>query len=191
MKVEFQNFQSQHIEDCFYKAYKGFPEVWEHRLVVRKKRMNRTTMQAQPIFNFAFFSKEKRHYRIDFSNNMHLKTRVRVSELPEEVLVGWFAHELGHVVDYLPRSACNMAKFAMGYLMHPNFRIGAERKADIFAIKHGFAEAIISTKKFILEKSQLPNEYKKRIELYYMSADEVALMVQDEENKMLRMDKLI
>lgn len=191
MKIEFQNVQSQHIKDCFYEAYKGFPEVWEHRIVLRKRRMRQTTMQAQPIFNLAFFNKKKRHYRIDFSNNMHLKTQVRVHELPAEVLVGWFAHELGHVVDYLPRTASNMIKFGIGYLLYPNFRIGAERKADIFAIKHGFAEAIISTKKFILEKSQLPNEYKKRIELYYMSADEVALMVQKEEDKMLKMDKLI
>ncbi len=175
------------------KAYKGFPELHSHRLVVRQQAMHITTMQAQPIVNLAFFSRKKRHYIIRLSDNIHLKDQIRVHELPEEVLVGWFAHELGHLIDYLPRTAANLLKFGIGYLAFPNFRIGAERKADIYAIARGFSAPIIATKKYILEKSSLPGHYKTRIERYYMSADEVALMVQknEKEREKLRMDKLL
>lgn len=172
-------------------AYEGFPELHSHRLVARQQAMRVTTMQAQPIVNLAFFSKKRRHYIIRLSNNIHLKDQIRVDELPKEVLVGWFAHELGHLIDYLPRTAVDLLKFGIGYLMFPNFRIGAERKADIFAIARGYSAQVIATKKYILEKSSLPDYYKTRIERYYMSADEVALMVQKKEREHLRMDKLI
>ncbi len=147
-------------------------------------------MNAQPILNCRFFNRPRRHYIINLSNNMHLEDRIAIHELPEEVLVGWFAHELGHLCDYLYRSAFSMLRFGVGYLVFPNYRTGAERKADIFAIEHGFADELIATKKYILEKSALPDAYKKRIELYYMSADEVALMVQGKEAEALRMDRL-
>ena len=191
MNVEFQNISSQHIRNCFLKAYEGFPELHRHRLIVQQQPMRTTTMQAQPVVNLAFFRQRKRHYIIRLSDNIHLREQVRVHELPEEVLIGWFAHELGHVIDYLPRTALGLLKFGIGYLMHPNFRIGAERKADIYAIAHGFADFVIATKKYILEKSNLPNRYKSWIERYYMSADEVVLLVQKQEKEQLRMDTLI
>ena len=191
MKIEFRNITSQYIRECFMKAYEGFPEVHSHPLIVRQQPMKVTTMQAQPVASLSFFSKKNRKYIIRLNDNLHLKDQIRVHELPEDVLVGWFAHELGHIIDYLPRTAGNLLKFGIGYLIFPNFRIGAERKADIYAIARGFSAPIIATKKYILEKSNLPDRYKTRIERYYMSADEVAIMVQKREKEHLRMDKLI
>lgn len=148
-------------------------------------------MRAQPILNFQFWNRAKRHYRIDISNHTTLEHHVPLSELPEDVLVGWFAHELGHIVDYQHRTAIGMIRFGIGYFLMPTFRIGVERQADIYAIEHGFAEYLLATKTFILEQSSLPNHYKKRIQKYYMSPDEIAILLKQRESDDLKMDKII
>ena len=191
MPAEFKNVHSEHIKACFLRAYQRFPKLHPHRIVVHQRRMDKTTMNAQPIVNRYFFLRKRRQYRINVSNNMHLKSKINIHELPEDVLVGWFAHELGHVYDYLYRSALGLIRFGLGYLWLGNFRTGAERKADIFAIDRGFGHEILATKTFILEHSSLPDKYKKRISLYYMSPDEVALMVEGKERDELRMDRLL
>jgi len=189
--IRFVNTDAEHLKACFREAYQGFPELHNRQIIVRKLELKQTTMRAQPVVNHRFFSKKQRQYYIDFSDRMSANYQLKVENLPKEVLVGWFAHELGHVMDYLHRSGWNLMKFGIGYSFFSNFRIGAERKADLYAIAHGFADHIITTKKYILEKSKLPNDYKKRIEIYYMSPDEVALLAQDEEATKLRLDKVV
>lgn len=190
-RIQFINTDAEHLKDCFREAHRGFPELQNRHITVRKLNLKQTTMRAQPVINHRFFSGKRRQYYIDFSDRMSANDHLKVEKLPREVLVGWFAHELGHVMDYLYRSSWDLIQFGIGYYLFHNFRIGAERKADIYAIAHGFADHIITTKKYILEKSNLPDDYKRRIETYYMSPDEVALMAQDKEAARLQLDRLI
>lgn len=178
MPVQFKGLQSDHIKACFLKAFQAFPELHDHLIVVRQRKMAKTTMNAQPLLNWHFFRRSRRGYIINLTDNMHVADRVAIYELPENVLVGWFAHELGHVCDYLHRGVLRMLQFGFGYLLLPTYRTGAERIADISAVEHGFADAIIATKKYILAHSGLSPSYKRRLELYYMSPDEVAMIAQ-------------
>jgi hypothetical protein len=148
-------------------------------------------MRAQPIFNFQFWNKKKRHYRIELSNHTELEKHIPLPELPETVLTGWFAHELGHVVDYQHRSAVGLIRFGIGYIFMPTYRIGAERQADLYAIEHGFADHLLATKTFILEQSSLPDHYKKRIQKYYMSPDEISILLKQQESEDLKIDKIL
>lgn len=191
MPVHFKDLRAEHIKACFLKAYQGFPELHHHRIVVRQRKMAKTTMNAQPLLNWHFFRQSKRQYIVNLTDNMNLEDRIAIHELPEEVLVGWFAHELGHVCDYLNRGILRMVQFGVGYLLLPTYRAGAERIADVFAVEHGFAKAIIATKKYILDHSSLPEGYKKRIELYYMSPDEVAMIAQGEPANALTIDQIL
>ncbi|MEQ8705242.1 MAG: hypothetical protein RIC19_15050 [Phaeodactylibacter sp.] len=191
MPVQFQDLSSEHIKACFLKAYQAYPELHGHRIIVRQRSMSKTTMNAQPLLNWRFFRRSRRQYIVNLTDNMHVEDRISIHELPEEVLVGWFAHELGHVCDYLHRGVLRMLQFGVGYLLLPNYRAGAERIADIFAVEHGFADAIIATKQYILKHSGLPSAYKRRIELYYMSPDEVAMIAQGEPANALTIDQII
>ena len=151
-------------------------------------------MRAQPVFNGAFFRKAGRHYRVEISDHTSLKDHIDIEELPPAVLTGWFAHELGHVVDYLDRSALGMIGFGAAYLLFPAFVTGVERRADLFAIDHGFADQILATKQYILEHATLPDRYKTRMQRFYLSADEVNLLLAqraEETEEDLRMDKLL
>ena len=191
MPVHFEGLQSDHIKACFLKAFQAFPELHSHNVVVRQRKMAKTTMNAQPMLNWVFFFRSRRSYLINLTDNMHVEDRIAIHELPEDVLVGWFAHELGHVCDYLHRGLLRMVQFGLGYLLLPNYRAGAERIADIFAVEHGFAESIIATKKYILDHSGLSPSYKRRIELYYMSPDEVAMIAQGAPANALTIDQIL
>lgn len=46
------------------------------------------TMQAQALFDFRTLSLKRRTYKVDINDRLILE------DLPEEVLVAWFAHEL-------------------------------------------------------------------------------------------------
>jgi hypothetical protein len=189
--IHFRNTDSEHLKECFRIACGGFPALHNHKIIVRKIAMGKTTMRAQPVINLSFLKRKKRQFYVDFSARLSSNQDLKVEKLPRKVLIGWFAHELGHVMDYLDRSAFQIVGFGIGYILHEHFRIGAERKADLYAITHGFADYIIETKKYILEQSSFPDSYKRRIETYYMSPDEVALMARNEEAKSLRMDQIL
>lgn len=173
-------------------ALAGYPSLAGRKIVVIQRTLSSTTMRAQPIVDFSFWRKSSRKFKIEINNYATVGSKMKIEDLDQVVLVGWFAHELGHVIDYVERSALGMIGFAFGYLWFSNFRLGAERRADLYAIDHGFAASIMETKKFILDQSSLPNAYKKRMERYYMSAEEVALVLkQKQEKESLSMDQLI
>lgn len=189
--IRFKNIESQHIKDCFLKALVGYPSLASRQIVVIQRHVPNSTMRAQPIIDLSFWKKSSRKFKVEINRFTSIDSKIKLEDLEEKVLVGWFAHELGHIIDYIDRSALGLIQFAIGYLLFSNFRLGAERRADLYAIEHGFAESIVETKKFILGQSSLPNAYKKRIERYYMSADEVALVLKKKQDEALAMDQLI
>lgn len=184
MQIEFRNIENTFIEACFKKATAGYQALENNKIILSQKAIPKTNMRAQPVLDAKIFSPTKRTYKIEISNHPNFAQYLSIAELPEVVLVGWFAHELGHVMDYFHRSASNLIHFGLGYWLFPNFRIGAERKADLYAIENGFAKEILATKRFILEHSSLPDIYKNKIEKYYMSPEEVALLLEQNENEL-------
>jgi hypothetical protein len=165
------------ILSCFEKALASYPELQGGRVRLHQMSLRNMTMRAQPVVNSSFFNKYRRQYRIDMQQHTTSLHHINLTRLKEDVLVGWFAHELGHVMDYLDRPWWDLIRFGLGYWLFPTFRLGAERKADLFAIEHGFAEEINATKRFLLEDSNIPNSYKERLSKYYMTVEEVERIV--------------
>lgn len=112
------------------------------------------------------------------SDHLQVAQYIQIEELPREVLIGWFAHELGHIMDYRTRSVLSLLWFVMGYLLFPTHRMGAERRADLFALEQGFGPNLLATKTYILEHSNLPDAYKNRIQKYYLSPTELEDILQ-------------
>lgn len=181
MQLQFKNVTDDHISDCFKTAYARFSELHENLMRLEQLPLKGYTMRAQPIINSRFFSTKSREYRVQLSDHLKISQYIRPAELPRDVLIGWFAHELGHVVDYHKRSALSMLKFILGYVLFSTHRAGAERRADVFALNNGFGDELMATKLYILEKSDLPDKYKDRIKKYYLSPDELELLITGEE----------
>ena len=109
-----------------------------------------------------------------------------IENLPKGVLMGWFAHELGHIVDYLERSSINLTGFGLKYITSNKFVTKAERTADVHAVAHGFADQLIATKKYILNQAGFSKEYKQRIDDLYPSTKEIRTIKSELESKSSR-----
>jgi hypothetical protein len=136
-------------------------------------------MRAQPIVNGDYWFPKRRHYRVDMSIVSQIHDDIKVADMPNDVLDGWFAHELGHIMDYRLRSGWNLMQFGLRYLISDEYRLDAERKADQFAVRYGYGEELIATKRFILDHADVSERYKQRIEKYYLGPDEIEQLVTD------------
>jgi hypothetical protein len=183
--ITYQNVHSPLLRQWFAETLAAYPELHGRPIYLRKLAMKRSTMRAQPVINRGFFHRDTRHYRVDFSDHLNVTQHVDVQNLPKDVIVGWFAHELGHVVDYLNRPVLGMISFGLGYALWSRYMRKAERIADTIAVEHGFGNEVRATKSYLLEHATLPPHYKKRLEKYYLSADELEgiIMAWEEERE--------
>jgi len=174
--VKFEGVRKPHIKKIFKEIADNYPPLKSYSLKLVQKPIRKTTMRARPNFR-AYFRGQKK-FSIMFNSSTNLADKVNVEEVPEIVLRGWFAHELGHVMDYRNRSAVEMLIYGIRYLMSRRYRKKVEHTADEYAIEYGFADEILATKKYILEHSDLPEKYKERFRKYYMSEENVHRLIE-------------
>lgn len=172
MLVKFTNIVDAKISDTFQEALAKYPILHAYQIELKQQKIKASTMQARPVFDLKSLLFGFSHYRITLNEQVRNQKELFVRDLPVSVLRGWFAHELGHIVDYLDRSPLAMLLYGLKYLLFSSFRRNAEWEADRIAIKYGFREDILATKRFILEHELLDHRYKERIRKYYMSIDE-------------------
>lgn len=167
------------LQEVILTALSFYPELIDTPIeFVLKDDIKKSVMQAQPKIKSIFKKKSSRKYIIKISKELKLvHDNQDISTLPCEVLVGWIAHELGHVMDYKDRSSFSMIKFGFHYVLSKNFVIKAEKRADLYALEHGLGHNIIETKNFVLTHDDIPQEYKARNKRLYMSPDEFEQMI--------------
>jgi hypothetical protein len=168
------------LRDVILKALSFYPELHNIDIdFVFNENIRKSVMQAQPRFTTMYGNKSRRNYLVKISRNLKLKgDTIPIQELPEEVLIGWIGHELGHIMDYLKRSNWSMILFGSGYYTSKSFIISAERVADTYAINHELGDYILATQEFILHKAGLPEKYINRIKKLYLSTEEVIALVE-------------
>ncbi|TDE13686.1 hypothetical protein [Dyadobacter psychrotolerans] len=173
------------IENEVLKALSFYPELRKTPIdFVFKQNIKKSVMQAQP--DVPAMLKGKRGYKINISALFRLTTTaIPIHQIPQDIMIGWIGHELGHVMDYENRSITGMVKFGLGYLLSANFIRHAERVADTYAVDHGLGSYILQTKKFILSHAQLSEKYKNKIARLYLSPDDIVEQVRIYEAKQL------
>ena len=174
--LKFQNKKfPTSLQDEVKEALSYFPELWQTKIdFVFKDKIKNAVMQAQPRVRTLFKGKKTRTYKIKISRELQLGNMTKpIEEVPHEILVGWIAHELGHVMDYLDRSSFQMIGFGLNYITSKSFLMNSEYEADKHAISHGCANLIIKTKNYILNHDHLSDDYKARIDQFYLSPEEV------------------
>lgn len=137
-------------------------------------------MAAQPKPWSLLGPRSDRKYVIKISSSINLGEGepIAIEEIPEDVLIGWIGHELGHIVDYESRDLIGMMSFGFGYLFSSRSKKEAEYAADTYAIINGLSNYILSTKDFILNNASIPETYKIKIRRNYMSPEVVYEKVQ-------------
>ncbi|WP_121667511.1 hypothetical protein [Mesonia aquimarina] len=167
------------IEKQVEKALSFYPELKETPISFKfKKSIKKSTMQAQPRYESFLRSKKNRSYIILISEKFHIEDEeFHITDVEDDVLIGWIGHELGHVMDYRDRSTLGMLIFGIKYLFSKRHIKEVERAADTFAVKHGMYQYILATKNFILNNTSISPTYKARIKRLYMSPEEIMELV--------------
>lgn len=138
-------------------------------------------MQAQPIIGFLNLFSGKKRYKIKVGYNIKDEESLKLVNLPDDVLIGWFAHELGHVLDYRQYSNLQMLGFGIRYLFSNKHRKQVEHDADYIAIAHGFENEILALKQYILKNKLINEAYKNQIKDFYLPPKEVKVCAKDKE----------
>ncbi len=167
------------IEKQVERALAFYPELHSTPIEFKfKKNINKSVMLAQPTLGSIFRKKEKRGYKILISEKFKITGKeFKTTEVPDDIMIGWLGHELGHVMDYQERSGLNLINFGIRYVLLKEHVKNAERAADSFAVRMGMAEYIIKTKRFILDHADIDEAYKNRIREFYLSPEEIMEMV--------------
>ena len=173
------------IEKEAIHALSFYPELKNTTISFKfKKKIRKSTMQAQPTFTSIFKPKKKRSYVVLISERFKIADTIfKTIDIPSEVLIGWLGHELGHVMDYEQRTGLNLIGFGLGYSFSEKYMKNAERTADTYAVNQGMDRYILATKNFILNEAGFPEKYINRIKRYYLSPEEIMLLVEERDIK--------
>ncbi|NJB81841.1 hypothetical protein [Wenyingzhuangia aestuarii] len=172
MNVQFINITEDHVKNSFLEVYKKYDDLHAYKITVIQKRIGATTMKAQPIITFKNLCKGTKEYRIVIGEFLK-DTDIKLSEVPKDVLKGWFAHELGHVVDYEQHSNFGMLWYGLRYVTSGSFKKKVEHKADYIALKKGFKNSLLKTKRYILLSDVFSSKYLINMNKYYLPLDSV------------------
>jgi hypothetical protein len=168
------------IREVTLKALSFYPQLKNVRIDFEfSENIRKSFMQAQPRYKTMYGFRKWRTYLVRISRNFTLNgTEVPVHELPEDVLIGWIGHELGHIMDYLRKNNWSMILFGIGYYTSKSFIIMAERAADTYALDHGLGKYILATKEFIMQQAGMPEKYINRIKRLYLPPEEIMDMME-------------
>ena len=169
------------LREVTLKALSFYPELVNIKIdFIFNEHIRKTVMQTQPRYTSMYRSRKQRTYLVKISRYFRLKGKIiPIHHLPEEVLVGWIGHELGHIMDYLKRNNWSMLLFGIGYYTSKSFIMAAERVADTHAVNQGLGDYILATKDFILHEAGMPERYISRKKKLYLSPEEVMAMVEN------------
>jgi hypothetical protein len=109
-----------------------------------------------------------------------------ILKIPDDVMIGWIGHELGHILDYEGMTNVGMMSFGYKYYFDSAFVKHAEMIADSLAVERGMGNYIVSTKRFILDHAELPQAYKDKISRLYLSPDVIVEQVRKLEEAKLQ-----
>lgn len=179
VKVKFKGDISEKVKQCFLRVLSEYPLLHDYEIEVKQQRIKSSTMQAQPVFSLGGLFNGVKKYRIKLGKYVKDSDHIAIADLPEEVITGWFAHELGHLVDYESYSSGQMVWYGLKYVVSGAFRKRVEYEADYIALKSGFYDEIVAAKQFIIENN-IGQEYVDKLKEFYLSIEDVQAYVEDE-----------
>lgn len=97
---------------------------------------------------------------------VNLQRKDILSKLSEDDLIGWFGHELAHVVEYDSMSNFELFLFTIKYLFNPKFRFSVEKRINAFTCNNGFVTELFGVWKKFISLDTINKKYKEYIKKY-------------------------
>jgi hypothetical protein len=131
-----------------------------------------STMISQPKLNSIFRKNDEREYQVIIRKAGTSKSGLEWDELSFNSLVGWIAHELGHIVHYNHKAFGGIMILGAKYSL-PKFRRRIEIFADQLVIKHGLGDALYEGTDYSINSSNAKQRYKNYLKKFYLSPSEI------------------
>lgn len=139
-------------------------------------------MQAKPNPLSLIKKRENRTYKVQLMSSLMIGDSVIPTHLlPEDALMGWFGHEIGHIVDYENMDNIEIMILGVRYIFSEKYVIRTEKRVDLIAIGHGLGKENIAWKEYVLGQPLLPKAYLDKIKQIYMPPSKVQEILQGEE----------
>lgn len=142
-----------------------------------------STMNVQPIIDFSIFKKESRKYKITINKNEGKVIGLDFFKMDKETRIGWFAHELSHIVDYTNKSSFDLLCFLINYFTSKHFIKETEKRIDKSVIYRGLGNELIRGVAISTTSSELSKEYQNKLKRLYLSPIELDSIRTDYESK--------
>lgn len=179
LNANFVNIDEPKLRNTFLEVLTEYEKLHPYEITLIKEELKNSTMQAQPIINIGNLFSGTKRYKVQLAETVRDAEELVIAEVPRDVLKGWFAHELGHIVDYEIRSNMSMIGYGLRYTFSKKFKRACEHQADSIAIEHGFHKEIIATKKYLLENELVSEAYKEKLRKFYMPIKGVRMCLQE------------
>ncbi len=160
--------------------YRGLDDVIIH---LKYKKMRKSTMRSQPQVN-VFTNKSNRVYRILINEDPTLNG-IFYRDFSINSIIGWFGHEIGHIVDYFERSDLGLMVFGLNYVFSDRFMRTAEVFADSTAVFHGLGYHLLEGAEFCLNSDKISPAYKQKLKDYYLLPDDIRKLIYRFESKIV------
>ncbi len=158
----------------FYLALSYYPELYDSKIKI-ESRILFTTMEARPSNTSVFKNANKRTYKV-YINNRRGKTKgVNLAKLNFNSRVGFFGHELAHLLSYQHKNSFQLLGMGLKYVFSKKYKRYTERETDLETIRRGLGFALYESKKRILKDKSLGTSraYRRNARKNYMTDSEV------------------
>ena len=152
-------------------AISYYPELKDTR-VIFKFGSPMSTMVSRPKLRSIFRSGYEREYVITIRKTGTTKNGLEWGELSFNSLVGWIAHELGHITHYIHKTSTGVLFTGIKYVF-PGYRRRIERFTDNLVIQHDLGYALFEGTDYCINYSNAKPHYKKYLGKYYLSPIEI------------------
>lgn len=112
----------EQLKRIFVKTKERYDEFRDVEIDLRFHNEWFFTMRAS-IYLSSILNKKRKYFI-----NVNLKRKNILSKLSEDDFIGWYGHELAHIVDYETMSNYELLVFSLRYMFDLKFRFSVEKK---------------------------------------------------------------
>jgi hypothetical protein len=160
--------QKERTEKIYTQAIKFYHELQAVPIRLKFTRLSFSTMTARPpLYLFKMPWMRRRYIIFINSNNKFGKFTIPISELTDEILLGWLAHEIAHITQYEKMNWYKFIFFPVKYIFNNRFRREFENEADEITKQRGLEKELKDGINFTLNDQRVSTSYKARTKKYY------------------------
>jgi len=172
----------EEMELQIFLALSFYPELKETDIEFRKAILE-CSLQARPKYYSLISSRADRKYVILINEDEENPVHPSKSDFAAQV--GFFAHELAHIVDYEEMTKSELISTAWNYYFDPEFKKELEQKTDKIAIERGAGYLKYHASCFVFYQSNASEEYLEKKKKFYFTPEQILEMTNWAEQEFL------